>query len=257
MGEVQALQIQDNREDVMRAIDKLYEKSIEGKTQLNLTVVETAEKYLKKYKSRMKAAKMYAYLQIGKHTLITAGQNALNNSILSTEFQQSFSALVQMVAVIACIGGHDIKDEDMKSMVYSCIDTSVGNDDKKNENIDKISKFGQRAANLLGKLKKKDLTDKASIAVPVIVGVASGAMDFAETRIIANKALKMFVDEDVVINETAEVVEEIAEEVVADVVATTEKISPIEEIKKYKELLDMGIITQDEFDVKKKQLLGL
>lgn len=30
-----------------------------------------------------------------------------------------------------------------------------------------------------------------------------------------------------------------------------------EEIKKFKELLDMGIITQDEFDAKKKQLLGL
>jgi len=33
--------------------------------------------------------------------------------------------------------------------------------------------------------------------------------------------------------------------------------SNIEEIKKYKELLDMGIITQAEFDVKKKELLGL
>ena len=33
--------------------------------------------------------------------------------------------------------------------------------------------------------------------------------------------------------------------------------SPVEEIKKYKELLDMGIITQEEFDIKKKQLLGL
>ena len=33
--------------------------------------------------------------------------------------------------------------------------------------------------------------------------------------------------------------------------------SNIEEIKKYKELLDMGIITQAEFDAKKKQLLGL
>ena len=34
-------------------------------------------------------------------------------------------------------------------------------------------------------------------------------------------------------------------------------LSPAEELKKYKELLDMGIITQDEFDAKKKQLLGL
>lgn len=32
---------------------------------------------------------------------------------------------------------------------------------------------------------------------------------------------------------------------------------PYEEIKKAKELLDMGIITQDEFDIKKKQLLDL
>ena len=34
-------------------------------------------------------------------------------------------------------------------------------------------------------------------------------------------------------------------------------LSPAEELKKFKELLDMGIITQAEFDAKKKQLLGL
>ena len=34
-------------------------------------------------------------------------------------------------------------------------------------------------------------------------------------------------------------------------------ISPAEELKKMKELLDMGIITQEEFDAKKQQLLGL
>ena len=32
---------------------------------------------------------------------------------------------------------------------------------------------------------------------------------------------------------------------------------PIESITKLKELLDMGVITQEEFDAKKKQLLGL
>ena len=34
-------------------------------------------------------------------------------------------------------------------------------------------------------------------------------------------------------------------------------ISTADEIKKYKDLLDAGIISQEEFDVKKKQLLGL
>jgi hypothetical protein len=33
--------------------------------------------------------------------------------------------------------------------------------------------------------------------------------------------------------------------------------SIVEDIKKFKELLDGGIITQEEFNVKKKQLLGI
>ena len=35
------------------------------------------------------------------------------------------------------------------------------------------------------------------------------------------------------------------------------QISLADEIKKFKDLLDMGAITQEEFDAKKKQLLGL
>lgn len=34
-------------------------------------------------------------------------------------------------------------------------------------------------------------------------------------------------------------------------------VSPADEIRKFKELLDSGVITQEEFDAKKKQLLGL
>ena len=34
-------------------------------------------------------------------------------------------------------------------------------------------------------------------------------------------------------------------------------ISAVDEIKKFKELFDMGVITQEEFDAKKKQLLGI
>jgi hypothetical protein len=41
------------------------------------------------------------------------------------------------------------------------------------------------------------------------------------------------------------------------VVQTVAPQSNADELKKYKELLDMGAITQEEFDAKKKQLLGL
>lgn len=40
-------------------------------------------------------------------------------------------------------------------------------------------------------------------------------------------------------------------------VATSGVPSAADELKKFKELLDMGVITQEEFDTKKKQLLGL
>ena len=39
--------------------------------------------------------------------------------------------------------------------------------------------------------------------------------------------------------------------------AASPAVSAADELKKFKELLDMGIITQEEFDAKKKQLLGL
>jgi hypothetical protein len=37
----------------------------------------------------------------------------------------------------------------------------------------------------------------------------------------------------------------------------TVAVSAADELKKFKELLDSGVITQEEFDAKKKQLLGL
>ena len=42
-----------------------------------------------------------------------------------------------------------------------------------------------------------------------------------------------------------------------DTKETKVQISAADEIKKYKELLDIGVITQEEFDAKKKELLGL
>ena len=39
--------------------------------------------------------------------------------------------------------------------------------------------------------------------------------------------------------------------------AAVQQISAADELKKFKELLDMGVINQEEFDAKKKLLLGL
>lgn len=49
----------------------------------------------------------------------------------------------------------------------------------------------------------------------------------------------------------------IIESSVANAIPSSPAVSAADEIKKYKELLDMGAITQAEYDAKKKQLLGI
>lgn len=44
---------------------------------------------------------------------------------------------------------------------------------------------------------------------------------------------------------------------IANEPSTTKTLSAADEIIKYKDLLDAGILTQEEFDAKKKQLLGI
>lgn len=51
--------------------------------------------------------------------------------------------------------------------------------------------------------------------------------------------------------------EEWAEEQRKAPAPTSAPVSAADELKKFKELLDMGVITQEEFDAKKKQILGL
>lgn len=56
--------------------------------------------------------------------------------------------------------------------------------------------------------------------------------------------------------EVSNYVKQRVDDVKNNVGAPTAAISPAEELKKFKELLDMGVISQEEFDAKKKQILG-
>ncbi len=60
-------------------------------------------------------------------------------------------------------------------------------------------------------------------------------------------------------NKVAEYIKEYIEERIAAVTPPrfVQQISPADEVLKLKHLLDMGVLTQEEFDLKKKQLLGL
>jgi len=139
-------------------------------------------------------------------------------------------------------------------------------------------------------LTKKALASGVSKAIPVIGGVISGTINFASMMPMArrlndtlDKAAFDYTEEEfnqdieALDNETGEVSEEEKQSfkemfnqgfnktkdsvsnLISKIGNKQEKSvqDPIEEVKKYKELLDLGIITQEEFDKKKKELLNL
>lgn len=139
-------------------------------------------------------------------------------------------------------------------------------------------------------LTKKTLASGVSKVIPVIGGVISGTINFASMMPMARKlndtldnATFDYSEEEfnrdieLLSNETGKVSEEdkqsFKEKFVTGFSKTKNSVSnlfsklgdnkdkseidPIEEIKKYKELLDSGIINQEEFNKKKKDLLNL
>ena len=147
----------------------------------------------------------------------------------------------------------------------------------------------KKIANFIGiSLTKKTFAQVVSKAVPVIGGVISGGINFASMMPMANrlndtldKATFNYSDEEFhkdieIIMNTDEFEEEkdkktsISKKVSDGISDTTVGISkfiskigkknekePYEELKKLKDLLDNDIITKEEFEQKKKQLLEL
>lgn len=146
----------------------------------------------------------------------------------------------------------------------------------------------KKIASFIGiKLTKKTFAQGVSKAVPVIGGFVSGGVNFASMMPMANRLndalykatfnysdeefnndieIIMNIDENEEIEEKKDVGKKISEGFNNTTAGITNFISnigknkkedPYEEVKKLKELLDNDIITQEEFDKKKKELLGL
>lgn len=69
--------------------------------------------------------------------------------------------------------------------------------------------------------------------------------------------IEAFINKNCCSQEFMDQVKKDAAKLTAEKKVAEQQPSPVDEIKKYKALLDEGIISQEDFDAKKKQLLGL
>lgn len=202
-----------NQHQIMKLLDTLYEKSINGIPKVSQPVDVLANNYLLKNDSREKAAKQFVNYQVAKCTTsgFVTGLGGLVTLPVAIPANVSSVMYVQMrmIACLAYMGGYDTNSDQVQTLVYAClagisIDQIIKQAGIKfgtkftNAMVKKIpgtvltqinqkvgfrflTKFGEKGIINIGKL------------IPVVGGVISGGFDLVETKVIANRAYKMFI----------------------------------------------------------------
>lgn len=210
----------DNNEKqkrIIKLLDKLYEQSINGISKVSPPVTELANAYLQKNPYMQKAAKKFINNQIAKCTTsgFITGLGGLVTLPVTVPANVSNVLYVQMrmIACLAYMGGYDTNSDQVQTLVYAClagisIDQIVKNAGIQlgvkftNSMIQKIpgavlTKINQKVGfRLLTKFGEKGVVNLGKM-VPLVGGVVGGGFDLIETKIIAKRAYKMFIEGDI------------------------------------------------------------
>lgn len=206
---------------MVKALDFLYERSAKGIKHVSKPVSEFADDYLSKFKDKRIAAKTMLNTQVAKCTtsgFITGFGGFITMPVtIPANLSSVLYVQMRMIACCAYMGGYDLNDDQVQTFVYACLaGTSVNQVVKKfgvqlgekvavgavkkipgkvltkiNQKIGfrLVTKFGQKGLVNLGK------------AIPVVGAAINGGFDLVETKVIANRAYKMFIEKDFSVGE--------------------------------------------------------
>ena len=197
-------------------LDQIYAVTLNGVPKVSKPVSEFADEYLEKYKDSKIASRKLVNNQILKCT--TSGfLTGLGGAItlpfaLPANITSVLYVQMRMIAAVAYLNGYDLNGDETHSFVYAClVGVSLNNVVKQSSIV-----FGVKVCNtLVKKIPSKVLTKINQIVgfrfitkfgktglvnlgklFPVVGGVIGGTLDFAETKVIANRAIKWFVEND-------------------------------------------------------------
>jgi len=201
-----------NENVIMDALDWAYEKAVDGIPGLD-SATELAEDYLRgddPLKDKVNSLIRWQNTKAGTSGFINGlGGIAFMPVTIPANISSVMYVQIRMIAAIAHMGGYDLKDDRVKSLVYSCLCGNAAKDVGKEigikvgtklteqaiKNISKetivkinqavgfrlLTKFGQTGAVNLGK------------AIPLVGGVVGATFDSVTTNIIGNVAKETFV----------------------------------------------------------------
>ena len=205
-----------SQNEIMQLLDKLYNQSIHGIAKVSPPVEELANNYLEKSNDATTAAKKFINYQIAKCT--TAGfvtglggiitlPVAIPANVGSVMYVQ-----MRMIACLAYMGGYDTNSDQVQTLVYACLAGISIDQILKQAGIqfgnkfvmamvkkipgEVLTKINQKVGfRFVTKFGTKGIVNIGK-AVPVVGGMISGGFDFVETKVIANRAYKMFINGD-------------------------------------------------------------
>lgn len=199
---------------IMQALNWAYDKALDGSIPGTDSSYEMAESYLKGEGSLVEKVNSLIRWQNTK-SVTTGFVSGLGGIItLPVAIPASIATIlyvqIRMITAIAIMGGYDVKDDRVKTLVYTCLAGNAAKDILKGTGIvigSKMStqlikgisretivainkrvgfrlltKFGEKGAINLGKM------------IPLVGGVIGGTFDGISTNVVGNVARKTFIE---------------------------------------------------------------
>ena len=205
-----------SQNEIMQLLDKLYDQSMHGIAKVSPPVEKLANNYLEKSNDATTAAKKFINYQIAKCTTsgFVTGLGGLITLPVAIPANVGSVIYVQMrmIACLAYMGGYDTDSDQVQTLVYACLAGISIDQILKQAGIqfgnkfvmamvkkipgEVLTKINQKVGfRFVTKFGTKGIVNIGK-AVPVVGGMISGGFDFVETKAIANRAYKMFINGD-------------------------------------------------------------
>ena len=212
------------QENVMKVLNAIYSQAKNGVSTVVPPIEDAVDNYLHDYINALSASKAFAKNQIIKCSVsgFITGLGGLITLPIAIPANMTSVLFVQirMIQGIAFIGGYDLQDDRIQTFIYACLAGISVNQVFKKFGIT----FGQKVtANAISKIPGKVLAqinkaigfrfitkagEKGLVNLgkltPVIGGPINAGFDYFETKAIANRAIKMFIEGDLSDNITVE-----------------------------------------------------
>ncbi|NTW24617.1 MAG: EcsC family protein [Lentimicrobium sp.] len=199
---------------VMQALDLAYNKALSGIPGMD-SAEELAGRYLKQdgtLSEKVNSLIRWQNAKAGSSGFITGlGGFATLPLALPANLVSVLYFQVRMIAAIANMGGYDIRDDRVKSLVYVCLAGNVAKDILQEIGINVGTRL---TAQLIGNISEKTIISlnqkigfqlisktgglgaiNLSKAIPLAGGIIGGSIDILATNLIGNIARKTFIQE--------------------------------------------------------------